>query len=94
MNKVFLLLALPVILTLAVPAFADEKVPWSDVPAQVQKTINSHADGGKVEEVEKEAKMIGGKAVTIYEAEVRKRDGKKIEIKVAEDGKLIKVKDD
>lgn len=38
--------------------------------------------------------MIDGKAVTIYEAEVGKRDGNKIEIKVAEDGKLIKVKDD
>lgn len=62
MNKVFLLLVPPVILTFAVPALPMKK--------------------------------IGGKAVTIYEAEVGKRDGKKIEIKVAEDGKLIKVKDD
>lgn len=37
---------------------------------------------------------MAGKPITVYEAEVRKPDGKKIEIKVAEDGKLIKVKDD
>lgn len=94
MNKAFLLFALPFALTFAVPAFADEKIPWPAVPAPIQKTINSHADGGKVEEVEKETKTIDGKTITIYEAEVRKRDGKKIEIEVAEDGKLIKVKDD
>jgi len=32
--------------------------------------------------------------VTVYEAKVKKSDGKKIEIKVGEDGKLIKIEDD
>ncbi|WP_256327704.1 hypothetical protein [Nitrosospira sp. Nl5] len=56
MNKAFLLLALPNTLAYAASAFADEKVQWSDVPAQGQKTITSHAGGGKIEEVEKDAR--------------------------------------
>ncbi|HVW64611.1 MAG TPA: PepSY domain-containing protein [Nitrosospira sp.] len=79
---------------LATPAFADEKVQWSDVPAAVQKTITENADGGKIEEIEKETKTINGKKTPIYEAEVRKKDGSKIEIKVGEDGKLIAVEKD
>ena len=79
---------------LAVPVFADEKVEWADVPPAVQKTITDHAGGGKIDEIEKETKTRDGKSITLYEAEVKKPDGKKIEIEVAEDGKLIKVKDD
>lgn len=93
-KNVLLAILLPATMALATSVFADEKVKWADVPAQVQKTITSHASGGKVMEVEKDAKMIDGKSVTVYEAEVTKPDGKKIEIKVAEDGKLIKVEDD
>jgi hypothetical protein len=38
--------------------------------------------------------MISGKKTTIYEAAVRQPDGKKIEIKVGEDGKLIEIDKD
>lgn len=93
-TKVLLAVLLPAAMALATSAFADEKVQWTDVPPQVQKTITSHSGGGKIMEVEKDAKLIDGKPVTVYEAEVTKPDGKKIEIKVAEDGKLIKVEDD
>ncbi|GAB1719241.1 MAG: hypothetical protein NTAFB09_09720 [Nitrosospira sp.] len=79
---------------LAATAFADEKVQWSDVPAAVQKTITENAGGGKIEEIEKETETINGKKMPIYEAEVRKKDGSKIEIKVGEDGKLIAVEKD
>lgn len=92
--KALLAVLLSAVMVLATSAFADEKVQWVDVPPQVQKTITSHSSGGKVTEVEKDAELINGKPVTIYEAEVTKPDGKKIEIKVAEDGKLIKVEDD
>ncbi len=81
-------------MVLATPAFSDERVQWTDVPPAVQKTITDNAGGGKIEEVEKETKTRDGKTVTIYEAEVKKPDGKKIEIEVADDGKLIGVKDD
>jgi hypothetical protein len=50
------------------------KVQWADIPAAVQKTITDHAEGGKVEEIERETKT---------------RDGKKIEIEVRKDGKLM-----
>ncbi|WP_143053103.1 hypothetical protein [Nitrosovibrio tenuis] len=69
----------------------NEKVQWSDVPAMVQKTITENAGGGEIEEIEKESKMIGGKMTPIYEADVRKTDGSKIEIKVDEDGNLIEI---
>lgn len=81
-------------MVLATPASADERVQWTDVPPAAQKTITDNAGGGKIEEVEKETKTRDGKTVTIYEAEVKKPDGKKIEIEVADDGKLIGVKDD
>jgi hypothetical protein len=84
----------PIALSLAVPAFADEKVQWSDVPVAVQKTITENAGGGKIEEIERETETIGGKRTPIYEADVRKPDGSKIEIKVREDGKLIKIDKD
>ena len=78
----------------------EERIQWTDVPPAVQKTILDNAGGGKIEEIEKETKIQkvrvlhfdGSKTVTVYEAEVEKPDGKEIEIKVGEDGKLIKIK--
>jgi len=83
-----------VALLLTVPAFAGDKkkedVKLGDCPAAVQKTINDNASGGVVGEVEKTTKKDG---TVVYEADVKKADGKKIEVKVAADGKLIKVSD-
>jgi len=95
MNKVFLLLVLPITMAYAASSFAgkEEKVEWSQVPVAVQKTITEHAGGGKIEEIEKETESKGGKSVTVYEAKVKKPDGKKFEIEVGEDGKLIKIDD-
>ena len=69
----------------------EEKVEWSQVPEKVQQTITKHAHGGTIEKIEKE---IEKKKVTVYEAYVKKPDGKKIEIKVEEDGTLIEVEDE
>jgi len=92
------LLAAIVALGLAVPAFADEgkekneqDIALTDCPAAVQQTINTNAVGGKVTEVEKETKKDGS---IVYEADVTKTDNSKIEVKVAADGTLIKVKAD
>ena len=49
---------------------------------------------GEIKELERETKTKNGKPITVYEAEVKESDGKKIEIKVREDGKLIKAEDD
>lgn len=68
----------------------EEKVEWSQVPTKVQQTITEHAQGGEVLKVEKET----DKNAVVYEAKVKKTDGKKIEIKVDENGKLIEIEDD
>lgn len=64
-----------------------QKVAMTDLPPAVQKTIQDNLGGGTVTETAKETK--DGK--TYYEAEVKKAGGEKVEIKVAEDGKLINV---
>ncbi len=60
----------------------------------VQKTIADNADGGNIEEIEKKTEIIGFKMTSIYEADVRKTDGSKIEIKIGEKGKLIAIDKD
>lgn len=99
-KKLFMSVVLPVAMVFATSAFAEEeRIQWTDVPPAVQKTISDHAGGGKIEEIEKETKIQHSRAlhfdndkiVTVYEAEVEKPDGKEIEIRVSEDGKLIKI---
>jgi len=92
MKRSILLSAAMVIATSAY-AEKEEKVRWSQLPSAVQKTMTDNAGDGKIEEIEKETKTKDGKVVTVYEAEVKKPGGKKVEIKVAEDGRLIELKD-
>ena len=66
---------------------AEQKVKLSDCPEAVQKTIKENAAGGKIIEIEKETSKAG---TVTYEAEIKKSDGKVIEIEVSEDGKLLK----
>ena len=87
-------------LALALPALAEgkegkegkkkEEIKLTDCPAAVQKTIKDNAGSGEILEVEKCAK----KDAVVYEAEVKKADGKKVDIKVAADGKLIEMEAD
>jgi hypothetical protein len=93
MKRSILLSAAMVIATSAY-AEREEKVRWSQLPAAVQKTITDNAGGGKVEEIDKETRTKDGKTVTTYGAEVNGPGGKKVEIKVGEDGRLIELKDD
>ena len=92
------LIAMAIAAIIAIPVSAsdkgkskEEKVKLSDCPAAVQKTIKDSANGGEVLEVEKETNKDGA---VVYEAEVKKASGKKVEITVAEDGKLIDVEDE
>lgn len=96
-TKTILLVALPVALAFLISGCEsekEEKVQWSDLPAAVQETITENTHNGKIKEIEKETKTKNGKLVTVYEVEVKKSDGKEIEIKVGDDGKLIKIEDD
>jgi len=95
------LVAGTVVLVLALPALAEgkegkegkkkEEIKLADCPAAVQQTIKDNAGGGEILEVEKATKKDG---TVVYEAEVKKADGKKVDIKVAADGKLIEVEAD
>lgn len=89
------LLVLGVGLALAMPVFVDdgkeEKVELKDCPEAVQKTIKEQAGDGQIVEIEKETTKDG---TVVYEAEVKKSDGKTVDIEVAADGTLIKVEDD
>ena len=64
-----------------------QKVEMRELPAPVRKTIQDNLGGGTITETAKETK--GDK--TYYEAQVQKSGGEKVEIKVAEDGTLIRL---
>jgi hypothetical protein len=64
-----------------------QKIAISDMPAAVQKTIQDNLNGGTITKTAKETE--GGE--TAYEAYVKKSGGEEVEIKVAQDGKLIGV---
>jgi len=65
----------------------EQKLEMKDLPAVVQKTIQDSLAGGTVTDIEKESEN----SETHYSADVKKANGDKVEIKVAEDGNLIKV---
>ena len=91
-------LAVALAVGLGAYAYADEEdegkdeqnVEMKDLPAVVQKTIQDSLAGGAVTDIEKESE--NGK--THYSADAKKDNGDKVEIKVAEDGNLIKVSPD
>ena len=87
------LLALAIGLILAISGCTEGKkevtLQFADCPAAVQKTIMDHANGVQFPQVEKETKKDGR---VVYEAKGKNADGKKIEIKVADDGSLIEFK--
>ena len=88
------IISIAVALAMALPLFAgdkEEKVKLEDCPEAVQKTIKDQAGDGKIVEVEKETAKDG---TVTYEAEVKKADGKVIDIEVAADGKLIAVENE
>ncbi|SEK63528.1 hypothetical protein [Nitrosovibrio tenuis] len=97
-TKILTLVALQLTMAYAVSGFAGEgeELKWSQVPPTVQKTISENMGGGKIEEIKKETRTIGGKSITIYEAKVRKPgiSGKKLEIEVDENGKLVELEDE
>ena len=64
-----------------------EKKPVTSVPPAAQKTIDQYAEGGTIHELEMKKKH----GLVLYEAEVKKADGSKIEIVVNADGKLYKL---
>ncbi len=92
-------LALPLILLLAISGSALAKknqppagllVPWKQVPASVQTTIQTAANGGKV----KETRKLTVNAGIVYCAEVKGLDGQWTKVYATETGALLKVEPD
>ena len=63
-------------------------VPLNTLPVLVQATIQAHTYGGTVAKIEKETTKCG----IVYEAKVMGAEGQCSEVKVADDGKLLKYK--
>ena len=63
------------------------KKPVTSVPAAAQKTIDQYAEGGMIRELEMKKKC----GMVLYEADVKKADGSKLEIVVNGNGKLYKL---
>jgi uncharacterized membrane protein YkoI len=63
------------------------KTQVTSVPAAAQKTIDQYAEGGMIHELEMKKKC----GMVLYEADVKKADGSKLEIVVNGDGKLYKL---
>jgi hypothetical protein len=65
-------------------------VPWKEIPAAVQTTLQTGAAGGTVKEVQKFANNAG----FIYCAEVKASDGKWTKVYATDAGALLKVEPD
>lgn len=59
----------------------------TSIPAAAQKTIDLYSEGGNIHEME----MMERNGHMLYEVEVLKADGSKIELIVNADGKLYKM---
>jgi hypothetical protein len=63
----------------------DVKVKLEACPTAVQKAIKDKAAGGKIGKVEKATED----KATVYEAEIKTKDGKETEVSVTPQGKLV-----
>lgn len=72
------------------PAAGECETPVAikDCPDAVQRTIRAQAAGGRIVEIEKECK---GRGCFVYEAELIKPNGIRLEVEVARCGKLLEV---
>ena len=65
----------------------EESLTLAELPAVVRDTVLREAQGGTIQEIEREQKKRG----TVYEVEIQKQ-GQVLEIQIAADGQVIKRK--
>ena len=100
MNIKALAFLLLISLTLASPSFAESgKIPWEEVPLNVQQTITQHVGSGEIKKVKKEKinllnKKGEEKKTNVYLAKIKNPDGKKMWIVVDKSGELIDIEDE
>lgn len=66
------------------------KVRMADLPPAAQATLKKNLNGGRIAEIDKETKN----GAISYKAEVKAGDGKFYKVHVADDGKLLEIKED
>jgi hypothetical protein len=78
---------------LAPRTLAGDTLKWDQVPKAVQATVLAHG-GVAGQSVDKEGQTdnVGGK--TVYEAPVKGKNGKTVDLVITEDGKLVEIKGD
>ena len=86
------LLVIPILL-LATSGFAkDVPVRLEECPAAVQTVIREHSSRGTFESVARDEKKKSGGAA-VYEAKFTLPDGKRVEVHISPDGKVLQVED-
>ncbi len=70
-------------------ALADDDLKMEELPQKVQETVRATVGDGEIKEIEKEEK----KGRVVYEVDYKK-NGQEYEMKVSEDGHLLKNKKD
>src|SRR2546421_13008851 len=74
-------------------ALAGETLKWDQVPKAVQDAVLAHGgEAGQSVDKEGPADSVGGK--TVYEAPVKGKNGKSVDLVITEDGKLVEIKGD
>ena len=89
MRKLIGAALLPTLLFAAGVSLAGEHVALEKVPAPVRATIQRETKGGHIESIEKDV----DEGVQIYEVELT-QGGKKFELHIAVDGKLLERRPD
>lgn len=80
-------LAMP--LTMSDTAWAGEDVSLEELPEPVRETVLRETEGGRIHELEKET----DNGQVVYEVEFFPKEGaRKVELKIAPDGKILKRK--
>jgi opacity protein-like surface antigen len=75
---------------LSTSALAADKVELSTTPQPVQQTIQQYLEGAQVTKVERTTKDNK----VVFDVEAKRSDGKKITMRVGDDGKLLELKRD
>ena len=100
MNIKVLAFLLLISLALISPSFAESgKIPWVEVPLNVQQTITQHAGSGEIKKVKKEKITLLNKKgeenkTNVYLAKIKSPHGKKMWIVVDKSGELIDIEDE
>jgi hypothetical protein len=92
MRPLLLRFTLPLLLALPFAQAKDEPVDFAKCPAPVQAVIEQYKAQGKLEAIGLDHKKKAG-GVPVYEAKFTLPEGKRIEVHISPEGKVLEVED-